>query len=78
MYNVERWTGRAWNTSMCSPYRNMSEVQEHLNQYSWHYTQENPYRITEFKPKKIKRYSAPKFNSQNWNSDSGMVIQYAK
>jgi len=73
-YNVERWTGKAWNKSLCSPYKTMAEVRKHLEDYSWHYTTENPYRITDFKPKKIKRYSAPKFNFQKWNSDEGMVI----
>jgi uncharacterized membrane-anchored protein YjiN (DUF445 family) len=75
-YNVERWTGKAWNKSLCSPYKTMSEVQKHLEQYSWHYTKEYPYRITDYIPDKIKKYSAPKFNSKNWNSDRGMITKW--
>jgi len=74
-YNVERWTGKAWNKSLCSPYKTMSEVCKHLEQYSWHYTRDNPYRIIDFKPKNIKKYSAPKFSFQDWNSDKGMITK---
>jgi hypothetical protein len=74
-YNVERWTGSGWYTSLCSPYKTMAEVTKHLQEYAWHYTLKNPYRITGFKPKKNKRYSTPKFNSKNWNSDKGMVVE---
>jgi hypothetical protein len=73
-YNVERWTGKAWNKSLCSPYKTMAEVRKHLKDYSWHYTAENPYRITDFKPKKVKKYSAPKFTNWNANDDSMMVM----
>ena len=76
MYVIERWTGKAWYATLCSPYKNMSEVHKHLKDYSWHYTQNNPYRLKDFKPKKTPRYSVPKFNSlQDWNSDRGMVVK---
>lgn len=52
MYNVQRWTGKAWNTSMCSPYKTYTAAMSHIKNYSWHYTTENPYRIVEDKPKK--------------------------
>jgi hypothetical protein len=74
-YVVERWTGKAWGASMCSPYKSMSEVTKHLRDYSWHYTAKNPYRIKEFKEKKKARYNVPKFNFQDWNSDAGMVVK---
>ena len=74
-YVIERWTGKAWYPSLCSPYNNMSEVTKHLRDYSWHYTSENPYRIRDYKEKKKARYSAPKFNFQDWNSDAGMVVK---
>jgi len=75
-YVVERWTGKAWYPSMCSPYKSYKEVQDHLTKYSWHYTTENPYRIKEFKPKKkVQRY-VPKYSTyQLWNSDIGMVFK---
>jgi hypothetical protein len=74
-YVIERWTGKAWYTSLCSPYKNMSEVNKHLRDYSWHYTTENPYRIKEHKEKKKAQYNVPKFNFQDWNSDQGMVVK---
>jgi hypothetical protein len=74
-YNVERWTGKAWYPSLCSPYKTMSEVTKHLKEYAWHYTVDNPYRITDFKPKKIKKYSIPKSSFYDWNSDNGMVVK---
>lgn len=46
-YIVERWTGKGWYASMCSPYTSLTEVQEYLKKYSWHYTTTNPYRIIE-------------------------------
>jgi len=73
-YVIERWTGKAWGASLCSPYKTMSEVTKHLRDYSWHYTTENPYRIVDYKPKKkVQRYTS-KYNSQAWNSDAGMVV----
>jgi hypothetical protein len=75
MYNVERWTGKAWAPSMCSPFKNMSAVNKHLKGYWWHYTVDFPYRITDFKPKKkVQRYY-PKYNLRDWNSDAGMVVK---
>ena len=70
---VERWSGSAWNPSLCSPYKTMTEVRQHLKDYSWHYTEENPYRIKDFKPKKVQKY-VPKYNAQKWNSDDQMII----
>jgi hypothetical protein len=49
----------------------MGEVKKHLKDYSWHYTEENPCRIKDYKPKKVQKYS-PKYN---WNTDEGIVIQ---
>jgi hypothetical protein len=74
-YVVERWTGKAWGASMCSPYKTMSEVTKHLREYYWHYTIENPYRIKEYKEKKKVKYNQPKFNFQDWNSDIGMAVK---
>jgi len=72
---IERWTGKAWVPSLCSPYKTMSEVNKHLKDYWWHYTDENPYRIKDYKPKKkVQRYF-PKYNIQNWNSDDQMVVK---
>ena len=75
MYNVERWSGKAWYPSMCSPYKTMGEVNKHLTQYWWHYTDSNPYRITNLKPKKVVRRSSYK-HFQDWNSDKGMAVMY--
>ena len=76
-YVIERWTGKAWQPSLCSPYNTISDVRKHLAQYSWHYTEEYPYRITDFKPKKQVKYFAPKKNLyQDWNSDKGMIVSY--
>lgn len=44
-YVIERWTGKGWNASMCSPYNTMDEVNAHLKIYWWHYNDNNPYRI---------------------------------
>ena len=65
---VERWTGKAWYPSMCSPYKTMSEVRKHLEEYSWHYTIQNPYRVKDFVPKKNK-YSNPIKKRPNWHMD---------
>ena len=70
-YVVQRWTGKAWNDSLCSPYCTIGEVEKHLKDYHWHYTTEYPYRVVNYKPKKVQT-SVPKYN-QNWNSDRGMV-----
>lgn len=71
---VERWTGKAWDLFPNQTFKTMGEVNAHLQKYSWHYTQNNPYRIVDFKPKKkVQRYS-PKYKNQDWNSDAGMVI----
>jgi hypothetical protein len=76
MYVIERWTGKSWYASLCSPYKSMSEVNKHLKEYWWHYTSTNPYRINDYNPKKQSRYSAPKFNPyRDWNSDNGMVVK---
>jgi hypothetical protein len=75
MYVIERWTGKAWDASLCSPYKSMSEVNKHLKKYWWHYTDNNPYRINDYKPKKQPRYNAPKFNNRDWNNDNGMVVK---
>lgn len=73
-YVIERWSGSAWNASLCSPYKTMAEVRKHLKDYSWHYTSECPYRIKDFKPEKAQKYT-PKYNhSNNWNSDNDMVV----
>lgn len=73
---IERWTGKAWCDSMCSPYKTMGEINAHLQKYWWHYTDSNPYRITDYRPKvKVQKYS-PKYNFQDWNSDAGIVIKY--
>jgi len=73
-YAIERWTGKSWCPSLCSPYKTMSEVNKHLKDYFWHYTNDNPYRIVDYKSKKkIQRYS-PKYNFLEWNSDKGMVF----
>ena len=54
----------------------MAAVREHLNKYWWHYTEEYPYRIKDFKPKKVQRY-VPKYKAfQDWNSDNGMIVKY--
>jgi len=76
MYIIERWTGKAWDATMCSPYKTMGEVNKHLTDYSWHYTKDNPYRIKDFKHNKGPRYSVPKFNPyRDWNSDRGMIVK---
>jgi hypothetical protein len=67
---VQRWTGKGWYDSLCSPYQTMSEVREHLSRYGWHYTTEYPYRIVDYKPKKVQKY-VPTYKDQN--SDKGMV-----
>jgi len=73
-YVVQRWTGKAWNDSLCSPYKTMGEVNKHLKDYYWHYTTENPYRVIDYKPKKVQKY-IPRYNTnQSWNSDRDMVI----
>jgi hypothetical protein len=52
----------------------MGEVNKHLLQYSWHYTQEYPYRLKDYKPKVQKQ--VPKYKQyQHWNSDAGMVVK---
>jgi len=72
-YAVERWSGKAWYASLCSPYKTMADVQKHLKDYWWHYTTENPYRIVDYKSKtKVQKYS-PKYKN-NWNSDDNMVV----
>ena len=72
-YIIQRWSGRAWYDSMLSPYDNYAAVQKHLKEYWWHYTDSNPYRIIDYKPKK--KQSNTKYNAyQDWNSDRGMVV----
>ena len=48
-YIIERWTGKGWDASMCSPYSSMKDVNEHLKKYWWHYNDNNPYRVKEVK-----------------------------
>ena len=73
MYVIERWTGKAWAPSMCSPYKSLSAARKHLDEYWWHYTDDHPYRIVDHKPKKVQKY-VPKYKAyQDWNSDKGMV-----
>ena len=48
-YIVERWIGKAWYITMCSPNNSMDEVNNYLKEYHWHFTDKNPYRITEYK-----------------------------
>ena len=74
-YNVERWTGKAWYKSLESPFKSMTEVRAHLTKYAWHYTDNNPYRITEHKPKKTKKYTITRSSYQDWYSDKGMVVK---
>ena len=71
-YVVQRWSGKAWNDSLCSPYKTMGEVNKHLKEYYWHYTTENPYRVIDYKTKKKVQKYVSKYN-QDWNSDKGMV-----
>jgi hypothetical protein len=44
--NIERWTGKAWYPVMLSPFNSHAEVNEYLKRYWWHFTEKNPYRIT--------------------------------
>jgi hypothetical protein len=74
MYVIERWTGKAWAPSMCSPYKSIAEVRKHLEDYAWHYTEEHPYRLEEYKPKKINKYQNITKRMTSWNSDDGMVV----
>lgn len=74
-YIVEQWSGKAWYASMCSPYKTMGDVNKHLQEYWWHYTNDFPYRIKESKPKKQKIQTRfTKYNFQDWNSDKGMAV----
>jgi hypothetical protein len=72
---IERWTGKNWCPSLCSPYNTMSNVNKHLKKYAWHYTTKNPYRITSYKPKKKVQKYVPKYSFQAWNSDDQMVVK---
>ena len=63
MYDVKRWTGKAWDTSMCSPYKTYTEAMSHVKKYSWHYTTHNPYKIVEHKEKKK---VAKRFMNTDW------------
>jgi len=72
---VERWSGKAWYSSLGSPYKTMAEVRSHLTKYWWHYTDENPYRIKDYKPAKVQKY-VPKYNKSAWNTDDDMVVCY--
>jgi hypothetical protein len=73
-YVIERWTGRAWAPSLESPFKSIAAVKKHLKDYYWHYTNDNPYRLIDFKPKKVKKYQSPVKKMHYWNSDEGMVI----
>jgi hypothetical protein len=71
-YTLQRWSGSVWYDTMLSPFNSMAEMHKHLKDYWWHYTNNNPYRIKDYKPKnKIQKYS-PKYD---WNSDRGMALQ---
>jgi hypothetical protein len=71
---VERWSGKAWYPVMLSPFKTMGEVTKFLKDYHWHFTQEYPYRIKDFKPKKkVQRY-VPKY--KNWNDEDQYVVSY--
>jgi len=73
---LQRWTGKAWDDSLCSPYKTMGEIRAHLKKYAWHYTAENLYRIVDYKPPKLKiQPYKPKNVWQDWNSDEGMVVK---
>jgi hypothetical protein len=72
---IERWTGRAWDSFPGQTFKTMSDVNNYLKKYAWHYTTENPYRITDYKPKKKIQKYVPKFSFQDWNSDQGMVVK---
>lgn len=76
-YVLQRWSGEAWYDTMCSPYSSMSEVNEHLKEYWWHYTDNNSYRIQDYKPKKAAVQRSIK-STKRWNSDDDMVISYGK
>ena len=73
-YVIERWTGRAWGPSLESPFKSIADVRKHLKDYHWHYTNDNPYRLIEFKPKKVKKYTTKSTIRRTWNSDEGMVV----
>ena len=76
-YVIQRWTGKAWDDTMCSPYKTMAEVRKHLQKYSWHYTNENPYRIKDYKPKINKNATRPKIKKPNFfEEDYGMVYSF--
>lgn len=68
MYTVQRYTGKAWYDSMCSPYKSYKAAMDHVKEYSWHYTKETPYRIVETK---IKKKETKRFVNTNWE---GVVI----
>ena len=54
----------------------MSEINQYLEDYAWHFTADNPYRIKDHKPKKKVQQYSPKYNVfQDWNSDKGMVVK---
>jgi hypothetical protein len=76
-YIVQRWTGKGWYPVMLSPFNTMSEATQYLRKYSWHFSEQNPYRILEHKEKKKKRYSNP-FIINKWMKDdeSMMVVSY--
>ena len=74
MYEVERWSGKAWYSVMLSPFKNYTEVNNYLKTYWWHFTDSNPYRVKNSKPKKAKIKTIKKYNFKDWTSDSGMVI----
>lgn len=74
-YVVQRWNGASWYDSLTSPYKTMGQVNKHLQDYWWHYTDDNPYRIIDYKPKKkVSRY-VPKYNASKWNTDDDMVVR---
>jgi hypothetical protein len=54
----------------------MGEVNAHLKKYWWHYTEENPYRIKDYKQPKQKIKTITRRDFTDWNSDRGMATCY--
>lgn len=69
MYSVKRWTGQAWDTSMCSPYKSYKAAMDHVKKYSWHYTKSNPYKIVE-----VDNFVSIKKTQPRQYNHEGMVV----
>jgi hypothetical protein len=76
---VERWSGKAWYPVLLSPFKTMGEATQYIKKYSWHFTDQNPYRIKEHKEKNKKQYANP-FNISKWMKDdeSMMAVSYKR